>query len=155
MIRKSILFALATTTTIMMISALAITAMAQKQTKKPIIAEKSSQRVEMTILEVTKKGVGQSVQVDAKMKLVLPAGAKLQFVEWALTTTNSDGSTSRGTKTWNAANAGNQQILTCTIDLPMANGILAERFTLSAVAEIIHEGVARKVRTSKSGRFAK
>lgn len=137
MIRKSILFALTT----MMISALAITAMAQK---KSITNVKPTKLAEMTILDVTKRGIGQSVQVDAKMKLVLPAGARLKMVEWVLTTVNSDGSTSRGTKTWSAANAGNQQILTCTIDLPMANGIIAERFTLSAIAEFLHEGVDRK-----------
>lgn len=152
MIRKSILFALTTTMTMMLISALAVTAMAQK---KSAPNTKSAKLAEMTILEVTKRGVGQSVQVDARMKLVLPAGAKLQFVEWVLTTTNNDGSTSKGTKVWNAANAGNQQILTCTIDLPMANGIIAERFTLSARAEFLHEGVAQKANTSKTGRFAK
>jgi hypothetical protein len=148
MIRKSILFALVT----MMISALAITALAQKKSSPNV---KSTQLAEMTILDVTKRGVGQSVQVDAKMKVVLPAGARLQMVEWVLTTTNSDGSTSRGTKTWNAANAGNQQTLTCTIDLPMANGIIAERFTLTAKANFLHEGVAQKANTSKSGRFAR
>lgn len=152
MIRKSILFALATTMTMMLISALAIPAMAQKKAK---LAEKPAKLAEMTILEVTKRGSGQTVQVDAKMKVVLPAGARLQFVEWTLVSVNNDGTTSRGKKVWNAANAGNQQILTCTIDLPMADGIIAERFTLSALAEIIHEGVAKKVSTSKSGRFAK
>ena len=152
MIRKSILFALTTTMTIMLISALGITAMAQKKSAPNV---KSAKLAEMTILEVTKRGSGQTVQVDAKMKLVLPAGAKLQYVEWKVTTNNSNGTTSQGKKVWNAANAGNQQIITCTIDLPMADGIIAERFTLSALAEIIHEGVAKKINASKSGRFAR
>ncbi len=145
MIRKSILFAL----TAMMISTLALTAMAQRKSAQ------SAKSVEMTILEVTRRGSGQSVQVDAKMKLVLPAGARLQVVEWRLSTVNSNRTTSQGRKVWSAANAGNQPIITCTIDLPMADGIIAERFTLSATAEIIHEGVVKKFNTSKSGRFAK
>lgn len=152
MIRKSILFALTTTMTMMLISALAITALAQK---KSVPNAKSAKLAEMTILEVTKRGSGQGVQVDARMKLVLPAGARLQKVEWRLSTVNSNGTTSQGKKVWSAANAGNEQIITCTIDLPMADGIIAERFNLSAIAEIIHEGVAKKVSTSKSGRFAK
>lgn len=152
MIRKSILFALTTTMTMMLVSALAITAMAQK---KSAPNAKSAKLAEMTILEVTKRGSGQTVQVDAKMKLVLPAGARLQAVEWRLTTKNSNGTTSQGNKVWSAANAGNQQIISCTIDLPMADGIIAERFTLSAVAEFLHEGVAQKANTSKTGRFAK
>lgn len=145
MIRKSILFAL----TAMMISSLALIATAQRKSAQ------SAKGVEMTIMEVTKRGSGQSVQIDAKMKLVLPAGARLQKVEWRLNTVNSNGTTSQGSKIWNAANAGNQPIITCTIDLPMADGIIAERFTLNATAEIIHEGVAKKFSTSKSGRFAR
>lgn len=137
----------------------------EKKTAAPQSAptKESAQRPTLTITDVTKrdsagaslKGQNRTVQVDAKMKVTLPPGAKLKVVEWILTTVNSDGSTSRGAKTWNAGNIADQQLLTCTIDLPMAGGIVAERFTLSATAEILHEGVSKKITTSKSGIFAK